>query len=278
MRTLLASLFAALLVVPAGAEPTKPIDRQRLLAHLAMTESWLASELAGFDARAGDASAGRRQLAHPRRGRTPGDRRAPCWKMVQDSMQQPSAGTIEATDADILWYGIDRTQRSRTGEAREPKGKQQGRAVGALFEDFRALRVTIRNFATDNQNDLRGRKLAGGNMSVYQWLLMISTHSAASHPADQGDQGERRFPWPASSHRVAGIRVSLDPRRSDAFAVMGKRRDGGQTELVIDYRLRLSTGASTAGWMLGGCGVAIGRRLRTVSWAVGTTGILQACR
>ncbi len=175
MRTLLASLFAALLVVPAGAEPTKPIDRQRLLAHLAMTESWLASELAGLTPaqvthRPGAGSwhildvVEHLAIAEPQ-----------YWKMVQDSMQQPSAGTIEATDADILWYGIDRTERSRTGEAREPKGKYKD--VQSALEDFRALRVTIRNFATDNQDDLRGRKLVEGNMSVYQWLLMISTHS-----------------------------------------------------------------------------------------------------
>jgi hypothetical protein len=32
-------------------------------------------------------------------------------------------------------------------------------------------------FARDTQDDLRGRQLKGGKMDVYQWLLMISTHS-----------------------------------------------------------------------------------------------------
>ncbi len=32
-------------------------------------------------------------------------------------------------------------------------------------------------FAKSSQEDLRGRQLKGGNMDVYQWLLMISTHS-----------------------------------------------------------------------------------------------------
>ena len=45
MRMLSAFTLVAVLVVPAGAEPTKPVDRQRLLAHLAMTESWLSSEI-----------------------------------------------------------------------------------------------------------------------------------------------------------------------------------------------------------------------------------------
>ena len=176
MRTLLASIVAALLVVPAGAEPVKPVDRQRLLAHLAMTESWLSSELTGLTPaqlthRPGTGSwhildvVEHLAIAEPQ-----------YWKMVQDSMRQPpSTGTIDATDADILWYGIDRTQRNRTGEAREPTGKYKD--VQSALQDFRALRVTIRSFATDSQDDLRGRKLVDGNMSVYQWLLMISTHS-----------------------------------------------------------------------------------------------------
>jgi hypothetical protein len=98
------------------------------------------------------------------------------WKTAQDSMQQPPVSTgIEATDADILWYGIDRTQRNKTGEPREPKGKYKD--VASALQDFRALRTSIRSFAADSQEDLRARKLIEGNMSVYQWLLMISTHS-----------------------------------------------------------------------------------------------------
>lgn len=50
-----------------------------------------------------------------------------------------------------VWYGIDRTNRQRTGEARVPKGRW---------------------------DDVRGsRRLVGGNMDVFQWFLMISTHS-----------------------------------------------------------------------------------------------------
>ncbi len=31
--------------------------------------------------------------------------------------------------------------------------------------------------ARTTQEDLRGRKLTGGTMDVYQWCLMISTHA-----------------------------------------------------------------------------------------------------
>jgi len=35
----------------------------------------------------------------------------------------------------------------------------------------------MRTFATATQEDLRGRLLKDSPMDVYQWLLMISTHS-----------------------------------------------------------------------------------------------------
>ena len=40
--------LSVLLVAPLGGEPMKAGDRQRLLAHLEMTESWLVSELNGL--------------------------------------------------------------------------------------------------------------------------------------------------------------------------------------------------------------------------------------
>ena len=176
MRLLFASLAVVILAFPAGAAPLTPVDRQRLLAHLAMTESWLVNELAGLTP------------AQQTYRRAPGTwhildvvehlavAEPQYWKMVQDSMAQPaSAAGITATDDDILWYGIDRARRDRTGDAREPRGKYKD--VPSALQDFRTLRATIKSFATDTQDDLRGRKLVEGNMSVYQWLLMISTHS-----------------------------------------------------------------------------------------------------
>ena len=95
---------------------------------------------------------------------------------MQDSLKQEAAGyKSESTDAAILWYGIDRTNRSTTGEARVPKG--QFPTAKAAFASFQKLRATMTAFARDTQEDLRARQLKGGNMDVYQWLLMISTHS-----------------------------------------------------------------------------------------------------
>ncbi len=42
---------------------------------------------------------------------------------------------------------------------------------------FRTLRKTMLDTARTSQDDYRGHQLVGGNMDVYQWFLMISTHS-----------------------------------------------------------------------------------------------------
>jgi hypothetical protein len=176
MRMLLVSIATIVLAVPVAADPISAPDRQRLLAHLAMTESWLESEVAGLTPA--------QQTYRP----APGTwhvldvlehlavAEPQYWQMVRDSMAQPpSAAGISATDADILWYGIDRTRRDRTGEPREPKSRYKD--VPSALQDFRTLRTTIKTFATETQDDLRARKLVEGNMSVYQWLLMISAHA-----------------------------------------------------------------------------------------------------
>ena len=173
VATLLLSLT---LPTAAAAEGMKSEDRQRLLAHLEMTETWLTSELQGLS----DAQLRFRMtpqswtitdvvehlaIAEPQ-----------YWQRVHDSMKQPpNTEKLEATDAGILWYGIDRTVRTTTGEARVPTGKVTG--VAEPFGRFRTLRATMKAYAKDTDADLRSRKLLEGNMDVYQWFLMISTHA-----------------------------------------------------------------------------------------------------
>jgi len=164
------------LTVSLSAEPMKAGDRQRLLAHLEMTENWLVSELAGLspaqltfrmtpDSWSITDVAEHLAIAEPQ-----------YWKQLQESAKQPATTEkLEATDAAILWYGIDRTNRQKTGEARVPHGtfKSAAEALAA----FRKLRASMRDYATTTTDDLRSRKLLEGNMEVYQWFLMISTHS-----------------------------------------------------------------------------------------------------
>lgn len=148
-------------------------DRQRLLSHLEMTESWLSSELEGLspaqlsykmspESWSISEVVEHLAIAEPQ-----------YWERVQASMKQPpSEKKPEATDAAILWYGIDRTRRAKTGEARVPHDKATAQQSLASFHK---LRGTMLDYARTTQDDLRSRILLEGNMDVYQWFLMIST-------------------------------------------------------------------------------------------------------
>jgi hypothetical protein len=49
--------------------------------------------------------------------------------------------------------------------------------VKESFAAFRTLRATMLELARGTSEDLRGRALVEGNMDVYQWFLMISSHA-----------------------------------------------------------------------------------------------------
>jgi hypothetical protein len=178
MRTFMISvcLSAGIVASPAAAQSLSEGDRARLLAHLEMTEAWLVSELEGVTPeqlkfRMTTESwtitdvVEHLAIAEPQ-----------YWERVHASMKQPPAKDKPgATDAGILWYGIDRTQRAKTGEARVPQGRWAD--VQEPLASFRKLRATMKAYAAKTTDDLRSRMLLEGNMDVYQWFLMISTHA-----------------------------------------------------------------------------------------------------
>lgn len=169
-------VFGLLLATAANAGPLKPVDRQHLLTHLEMTEKWLTTELEGLSPAqltfqmTPDSWSIAQVLEHLAIAEPQ------YWAQVQASLTEAAAAPKgDVTDADILWYGIDRTQRDKTGAARIPSGRYKDPAVA--LTDFRKLRAEIRAFAAGTQDDLRALPLQGGNMQLYQWVLMISTHA-----------------------------------------------------------------------------------------------------
>jgi len=172
---LLATILGA--AAPAAAGPLTPGERQRLIAHLEMTEDWLVGELAGLS----DAQLTFRMTAESWSIKDVAEHLAIAepqyWTNLETSMKEPVKGGWKptATDEQMLWYGIDRTNRQRTGEARVPKG-QFSTAKEALAS-FRTLRRKMLEKAKSSPEDFRGRAFMGGGQDVYQWFLMISTHS-----------------------------------------------------------------------------------------------------
>ena len=163
------------LVSTAAAEPLTDVDRQRVLAHYAMTDAWLASEVAGLTAAQQSWRAGPTAWTITDVVEHLAVAEAQYWSELQASLTQPLGQKSTIGDDRILWYGIDRTRRDRTGEARVPTGRYKTSAEALAV--FDKQRVAMRNFATTTQEDLRGRLLKESPMDVYQWLLMISSHS-----------------------------------------------------------------------------------------------------
>jgi hypothetical protein len=178
-RTFAAGALALAVLIPgtASAGPMTPGERQRLVAHLEMTGSWLASEVNGLSEaqltfKMSPESWSIKDVVEHLAIAEP-----QYWANLEASMKEPvKAGwKPQATDEQMLWYGIDRTNRQRTGEARVPQGKYASAKDGLAA--FQALRAKMLETAKTSQEDFRGRPFMGGGQDVYQWFLMISTHA-----------------------------------------------------------------------------------------------------
>lgn len=159
------------------AAPMTTLERERLLEHYRMTQSWLVSELAGLSEAQTQWRAAENKwsiadvvahlaIAEPQ-----------YWDQVKQSMAKPVEEGFKpkATDAGVLWYGIDRTQRNKTAEARTPHGEYK--TASDAHAAFQKLRSEITAFVQSTPEDLRGRRFLTSEMDVYQWLLMITSHS-----------------------------------------------------------------------------------------------------
>ncbi len=99
------------------------------------------------------------------------------WTSFKESLAKPVQPDFkpQATDVAMLWYGIDRTQRTTTGEARVPR--DQFPDMKSSLASFRKLRGEMMKTAKETQEDLRARQYLTASQDLYQWFLMISTHS-----------------------------------------------------------------------------------------------------
>jgi hypothetical protein len=160
----------------AGARSLTGLERQRLVAHLEMTGSWLAGEVSGLSPA---------QLQF---------RPAPgawsvievvehllvaepiYWQDLRKAIQTPpGARKRSGSDESVLWYGIDRTQRQKAVAAEESKG--QLRDLEAGLHAFGKLRARMLEYARTTDDDLRGHVVEREQSDAYQWLLLISTHA-----------------------------------------------------------------------------------------------------
>lgn len=152
------------------------LERQRLAAHLEMTQSWLMDEVRGLSVA---------QLQF---------RPAPeawsimgvvdhlvvsepvYWRDFQNAMKAPPSSQVRpGADAETLWYGIDRSQRGQAVPAEMPKGKLRDLRAG--LDAFSKLRAEMLRYARTTNDDLRSHVVERERCDAYQWLLLISSHA-----------------------------------------------------------------------------------------------------
>ena len=175
----------------SAAAPLTALERQRLVAHLEMTASWLVDEVSDLSAA---------QMAFRR---TPEawtileviDHLAVVgpiyWQDLQTAVKTPTTRKTSTTDADILWYGIDRTSRQKAIPSEVPKGLRDLRAG---LERYRKLHAQLLQYIKTTQDDLRGHIVERENCDAYQWTLLISTHEQRHILQIREIKADPRFP------------------------------------------------------------------------------------
>ena len=176
MRRQVVAILVLLISIasPATAELTS-LERQRLIAHMDMTASWLADEVSGLSPA---------QLAFRRAPRTWSILEvlehlvvvAPIyWDDLQKAVKAPPARLdLASSDADTLWYGIDRTHRESALVSEGAPGKL--RDVGAALAEYRKHHARLLEYVKTTKDDLRSHLVPRQGSDAYQWALLISTH------------------------------------------------------------------------------------------------------
>jgi hypothetical protein len=183
------------LVLPsiARAGPMTDLERQRLVSHMEMTAAWLADEVSGLTPA---------QLAF---------RRAPeewsiaqvldhllvvapiYWTDLQNAKSAPaSAGATTTTDANMLWYGIDRTYREKAIPTEVPKGDLKD--VQRALADYRKYHDRLKEYIRTTKDDLRAHFVPRQGCDAYQWALLISTHEQRHILQIREIKADKRFP------------------------------------------------------------------------------------
>jgi hypothetical protein len=168
-------VLAATIVIPVDSFELTRTEREHLVAHLRMTESWLLDEVsaltaAQLDVRPNAKSWNIREVVEHLV--VVGDI---YWDDLQKAVKGPARQLqLEAGDAHILWYGIDRTHREPAIPPEMPPGRL--RDVQAGLKTYRGQHVRLVDYIKATKDDLRNRFVERQRCDAYQWALLISTH------------------------------------------------------------------------------------------------------
>ena len=157
------------------ADPMSQKDREHLVAHLEMTQSWMTSEVASLSSAQFKfrPAPDRWTIAEVVQHLVVAEPN--YWKLLNDGLKQPPKKLPkQASDADVLWYGIDRTRHDKTSADENPKGEEIN--TDQALKAFLAMHAKLLEMARSTTEDLRSHAVPEWGVDAYQCLLEISTH------------------------------------------------------------------------------------------------------
>jgi hypothetical protein len=188
-----AVLTALVCAATLAAAPLTPVERQHLVAHLEMTGAWLADEIADLQPaqiefrRRADAWTIAEVVEHLVLV-------APIyWQDLQSALASPAGSRTSAmSDADVLWYGIDRTHREQAIPGERPSGTL--RDMRAALDAYRKHHDRLLQYIRTTDDDLRSHVVRRQACDAYQWALLISTHEQRHILQIREIKADPRFP------------------------------------------------------------------------------------
>jgi hypothetical protein len=180
-----AALFFIALSLPVIAQPAGMTngmtneDREHLLVHFEMTTQMLAEQVRGLSPAQLEYKASpdrwsiRECVSHLAVAEPD------YWRDLMAAVKAAPdmAGKKSAnTDADIMWYGIDRVVHTKTGGGHEKVDTYKD--LGVALAKFQALRATMIEYIKTTSDDLRAHSFGKPeSIDCWQWMLEISTHA-----------------------------------------------------------------------------------------------------
>jgi DinB superfamily len=180
LTLLVLTLVLCLLTVPMFAAPMTNMDREHLLVHFEMTTQMVAELVRGLspgqlEYKASPDRWSIREVVSHLAVAEPD-----YWREIQKALKAaPDMNTKKsaATDADIMWYGIDRVVHTKTGGGHEKVDTYKD--LGEALARFQTLRGTMIDYIKTTNDDLRAHSFGeyGEVIDCWQWMLEISTHA-----------------------------------------------------------------------------------------------------
>jgi hypothetical protein len=172
-NVLAAAFVVAATAIPAAAPPITELERQRLVAHMQMTASWLEDEVSGLSAE----QAAFRPSATSWTILEVLDHLVVVGPIYWNDLQKakPVDGRAgRMNDIDLLWYGIDRTFRETALKSEEPSRTLRDVPGGLMA--YRTQHAKLLEYVRTTKDDLRSRRVDRQDCDAYQWALLISAH------------------------------------------------------------------------------------------------------